>query len=1049
MNLRNLTLLFIANNTLTGPFGEWLDRYGKKYHSLNIENVDCSNNNITGRLPTTFFSAASRRLTMFAAVGNCWEISVGDSNTATYLPQDMCYAKNLKTLVLDALTSMCPRKTTQYFVKESVVPIKGPIPDCLFNLSKLALFRVSGNALKGSFKKDLVISSSLTRFAMPYNYYSGEIPYSMQSKKWELLDLSYNRFGGELSAEASRAIGDAAIGNIVKLKANRLSGIVTKSFLSVPEADILTANLFFCPYGSASHTRNNYLPQHDPSYSSYNCGSNTFNLVIFFWSCILLIFIVSLLAMAARGNISPLVINSNPPLPGKKWPYWDNLMGAWENFHDLLSYSQKVAFFSSPVSVTPEPEASSSSSSSRSEQDSMVVGDASGGCDNKIDTPTPPITITTSNQSMKRKSKKDVMISNRITKGMISSIGHLYHIQEFGKICQNLRFVCVFLAVLSVVILLPIFYVLEKNGYKLYLYSYGWAFSGAFFGGRAVGDNLTYLYMILFIILVFICMAKFQAVTWYKKGNETLMEKDRSRKESAITDIYKEPAPIFNSTSKCQKHFSSISQFLTAFDIIMVNCLAVSVINFGYVFLVQRVGKAPGGSPATLGLLQIFVAGLKFWWNEVGLISLLRYYKHKSLYLFATLGIVNYILIPILGIMLVSPRCFSAKVLPQPPVVQELNYTESIISEQYSYQYIRPSTQDHQPGTDTNVVTYGLAGLRPPAISTFSGVSTTTFFPHFQYSYECSSAIITEYSAVYISMFAFTTFIYPLCIFVAVVAHARAFRFSGLGSDWYRLLDPYIPVIMKTFTLGEFNSKEAIEYWKHGVIRKKDFGFFETNAKIFERNIFVVKNVTRFAVLITFGMLCPPVAMACTLAVLSDTIVNQLLVGRFCRQVVKVIEETHTLRKVLLRLMLDMNRQAKGIGRVTRNTVMYTIPMSSIFYSLFLFDAIGGDKDGGRVEGLTRALIFSCVCIVFFIVSMFMQMYFFAVETDSAEDELSGIIGDHADEHDDADVERMLAVVNPLPGHVPVTVNPLSHRLSAVMLKKISTAGMPSHHENT
>jgi hypothetical protein len=166
--------------------------------------------------------------------------------------------------------------------------IQGTIPVCLYRLPKLQVLHLSGNGLmdtlngltsNDSFGVNCGLSESLQDLSLSHNAFRGTIPNCIQDRNWKNLDLSFNFFSGKLSAELDldiRSSIDNTTANpssSMKLSVNRLSGFVPDSILHLSSISILRGNIFACSANPLSSQRD--LPQHDENYQSYNCGSNS------------------------------------------------------------------------------------------------------------------------------------------------------------------------------------------------------------------------------------------------------------------------------------------------------------------------------------------------------------------------------------------------------------------------------------------------------------------------------------------------------------------------------------------------------------------------------------------------------------------------------------------------------------------------------------------------------------------------------------------------------------------------------------------------------
>ena len=89
----------------------------------------------------------------------------------------------------------------------------GSIPQCIFSMPNIESIYLSGNSLRGELPNDVLISSpKLVNISVSYNKMEGTIPYQMMNSKFSVLDLSNNKFTGQLNEDGignnqSRATG--------------------------------------------------------------------------------------------------------------------------------------------------------------------------------------------------------------------------------------------------------------------------------------------------------------------------------------------------------------------------------------------------------------------------------------------------------------------------------------------------------------------------------------------------------------------------------------------------------------------------------------------------------------------------------------------------------------------------------------------------------------------------------------------------------------------------------------------------------------------------
>jgi Leucine-rich repeat (LRR) protein len=279
-SLTELSSLLLQGNQLHGRLETLMTRGSFR----SITQMDLSNNGFTGSLPNDFFETATK-LTDLAMAANCFEGS---------LPESVCAATSLERLCLDGLTTGYNCRNYiwqsdsssaaesdnggstlfQSFVLQRT--IAGSIPLCYFEMPRLQLLHLSGNALVGTIPTQVSMSSSLVNISLSHNRLTGTIPDSFLQWSWQSFDLSYNKFHGSLGALKGAGVSsDSAFNVSLDLLVNRLSGPVPNAIQSVESISILDGNMFSCSWDRKS------LPRNDPVYSTYSCGSNATNSSVF------------------------------------------------------------------------------------------------------------------------------------------------------------------------------------------------------------------------------------------------------------------------------------------------------------------------------------------------------------------------------------------------------------------------------------------------------------------------------------------------------------------------------------------------------------------------------------------------------------------------------------------------------------------------------------------------------------------------------------------------------------------------------------------------
>jgi hypothetical protein len=164
-------------------------------------------------------------------------------------------------------------------------------------------------------------------------------------------------------------------------------------------------------------------------------------------------------------------------------------------------------------------------------------------------------------------------------------------------------------------------------------------------------------------------------------------------------------------------------------------------------------------------------------------------------------------------------------------------------------------------------------------------------------------------------MFTIDAFVAPALLWLVKLLHSRA---ASKKSAWCRTLDMLLPRILKVET-----SRSAEDENEDPLQPAQYFSFDE----------FVVRMLNMVAILSTFGVILPPVAVVCCVAVWSATFQTQLLIGH--------------LVTVRPSLVSGIEERCGGAMDMFINSVWIVVPFTTLFYALFLFDTLG-DAVGWR-----------------------------------------------------------------------------------------------------
>jgi hypothetical protein len=196
-------------------------------------------------------------------------------------------------------------------------------------------------------------------------------------------------------------------------------------------------------------------------------------------------------------------------------------------------------------------------------------------------------------------------------------------------------------------------------------------------------------------------------------------------------------------------------------------------------------------------------------------------------------------------------------------------------------------------------------------------LSATSYSPPFTYSYQCSASLITYYAPAFVLLCLVSSFGTPLLQLTLYHLHQRATP----GTHWYRLLDAALPNILKPIPTesAEGNDRE--------LINKSETTYFPANRVL-------LTLFTYLGMLLTFGVVFPPLAASLALAIFIVMVFARLKVGFFLHSAVTKERFTY-VGKVM--------RECQGVGSssVLISAMFMLTTISCCFYTIFLFDTLG------------------------------------------------------------------------------------------------------------
>jgi Leucine-rich repeat (LRR) protein len=250
-----------------------------------------------------------------------------------------------------------------------------------------------------------------------------------------------------------------------------------------------------------------------------------------------------------------------------------------------------------------------------------------------------------------------------------------------------------------------------------------------------------------------------------------------------------------------------------------------------------------------------------------------------SLQMFVAL--LNNIAVPCLVVAVVSPSCFYNVFTAAPPVSATFVYQACALVQGSTCLYFEPAT------------------------------TSTSYNPLFTYSYQCSSSFITYYAPTFVLLCLLRAFVSPLQQFLAYHLHRR----SAPGTRWNALLDSLLLPNLKSIVPGQAARRDVFK-------------------PFFDANQLLLSLVTYLGILLTFGAVFPPVALAILVTLLAVFHFNKLKVNRFIRRAV----EQQQLDYVDV---VEAESARAGFLPVLQRAAWMLVTVSCWFYTLFLFDTLG------------------------------------------------------------------------------------------------------------
>lgn len=590
-----LNTLLLSSNEFSGPLSGIFQA-----NQYELEVMDFNNNALSGEIPLDIWKVPHLRAVSLAK--NCLHGS---------LPTEICRASYLDTLDMDGLhaSEACRRSNeamdnlAQFLNSAPIyntMYIDGGIPPCIVqDLPFLSSLYLSGNGLSCSIP-DIATggsaawgtnSSLLSVLTLSNNRLYGSIPQSLQtSQAIQYLDLSHNRLSGTIQhMNYTATMVDMETPNYstqkhyLGLKANRLSGPIPGFLQYVGiEIDVLAGNMFACDFDE--------LPRKDNEYYHYWCGSlqltsSWFNILSVVLVSALFLVMVSLIIRHCRccfgEGSNGLNEEGDIFVQGRKTGCFSLISSVFVAFYETVPTT--VARVTKKLLQFPPHRSNSNTPGGSEVGGDLSAGDAGAAATTQAD------------------SKYD---TGKIHKDVVNVLYLFVYMRRFS----------VFMVIIGFVLMLPTYCIIKNassnnNGQgSTHVYQYGWVPSLAYIGGRGEGFTVLVLWSFLMVIITCLCLVMEKA-----RVDKGLLSTGTAAASTTVSSI---SAALSSLSTSDQFYYVIVKVYLLFF--IVLNCVVMVIANGLYVYI--NITQSPVYGAASLYSLVLF----KSFWNVKIVPAMLR-----------------------------------------------------------------------------------------------------------------------------------------------------------------------------------------------------------------------------------------------------------------------------------------------------------------------------------------------------------------------------------------------------------------------------------------
>lgn len=535
----------------------------------------------------------------------------------------------------------------------------------------------------------------------------------------------------------------------------------------------------------------------------------------------------------------------------------------------------------------------------------------------------------------------------------LTKLESMLHYQRHLAIHEIMRDFSWRCTVFILCILLPLFSALSIY-YRTHTHEYAWIVAMMYLSGPAPFAMTTTAVLLFIAAQIRIYLWMMKNYKSHDKLSQTSSGSSSSNSDSGKGDEKRDNTQ--NNDHSCASCYSSCASANGATAVwgsyivyTSINLFTVTGVNILYVYVLSVTNQ----SREIILIAQVLLSFFKITWNNfasplmvrwmVSFLSIHTITEQSTLFfLHFVVSILNNIIIPCLMVVVFSPNCFYHVFYPQSDVHSDFPVKVC---------------QDLNPYTNTckEYTTYQ---------------STTSYSPPFIYSYECGAALITTYAPVFAIVCILSTFIIPTVEML-----------------WMYWKLPNILRFSQLFYPDNYTSHVPVVIYMDEVF------------KLF------VFELTLIGLMLTFGVVYPPLVIILFLTIVRITFYHQAKLGRYIMGVMKAGAYSHLD-------LLENNLQAQPWLSTIEQCSWVMLTIACGFYTIFLFDILGD------VVGFYRAywvlIVIPCIPLYIYTCKALSLWYFKAYHKDDA----AGRDDDDGDVSDEDDVElsttASIHVTNPL-----------------------------------